>query len=147
MSSRGTWHDPRMAVRPSDTWRRDVEEEAAEVAAGRVRADKAYAAELWSQWMIERTDSALVEFERELPTIDQRSDEAIWDLVRRLVLTLNEIDEVEVSRGGGGYETGEREDLCEYIDLSLTEAGVDLDGLAARQNIDRSEITDKWRMW
>jgi len=136
-----------MAVRPSDIWRRDVDEEAAEVAAGRLRPDKAYAAELWSPWMLERTDAALAEFEREIPTIDLLSDEAILDLVRRLMLTLNEIDEVEVSRGGGGYETGEREDLCEYIDASLTEAGVDLDALAARRNIDRSEITDEWRMW
>ena len=37
--------------------------------------------------------------------------------------------------------------LCEYIDLTLSEHGVDVAALAARQGIDRSEITDRWRDW
>ena len=136
-----------MVARPSDGWRDAVKHDAVEVAAGRLAADKAYAASLWSPWLIERTDTALAEFEREIPTLDVRSDEAVLDLVRQIVLALNEINEVDDDNGGPGYETGEREELCEYIDASLTEAGVDLDALAARQNIDRSEITDEWRMW
>jgi len=35
----------------------------------------------------------------------------------------------------GSYETGEREELCDYndyIDASLTESGIDVEALAAR---------------
>ncbi|MET9695325.1 hypothetical protein ABZY31_00105 [Streptomyces sp. NPDC006529] len=48
-------------------------------------------------------------------------------------------------QGGGRGE--EREQLCDYIDRSLTGSGVDVTALAARRGIDRSEITDRWRDW
>ena len=36
-----------------------------------------------------------------------------------------------------GYETGEREQLCLYIDQALAEAGVDVEALTARHGLSR----------
>jgi hypothetical protein len=58
-------------------------------------------------------------------------------------MALNAIDEEHGSR----IETGEREELCEYIDDVLTDAGIDVGGLTARRDIDRAELTDEWREW
>ncbi|MEU9982264.1 hypothetical protein [Streptomyces sp. NPDC050856] len=59
-----------------------------------------------------------------------------------MVLVLNEIDDTH-----GAYRTVEREGLCEAVDRALTGHGVDVSGLAARNGMDRSEITDTWREW
>jgi len=44
-------------------------------------------------------------------------------------------------------ETGEREELCEYISLVLEEAGIDTRELAARRGIGVHELTYEWREW
>jgi hypothetical protein len=47
----------------------------------------------------------------------------------------------------GSYETDEREELCDYndyIDASLTESGIDVEALAARQAIGCWGFTDEW---
>jgi hypothetical protein len=67
--------------------------------------------------------------------------------VRRLVLALNKINDEHVRAGQVGYETGEREELCNYIDASLTDSGIDVGALAARRGLGRWEITDVWRTW
>jgi hypothetical protein len=46
-----------------------------------------------------------------------------------------------------GYETGEREKLCDYIDATLTESGLDTASLEARNGMQRWELTDNWRAW
>ncbi|BFO15286.1 hypothetical protein SHKM778_16740 [Streptomyces sp. KM77-8] len=57
----------------------------------------------------------------------------------------------QIGRAGlVGVEAGdghEREQLCEYIDQTLSEHGIDVAALAARRGIDRAEITDSWRDW
>jgi molybdate-binding protein len=57
-----------------------------------------------------------------------------------VVVALNEAD-------GGEIETTTREDLCEYIDEALTDAGVDVEALTRRRGLDSSELTDEWRDW
>ncbi|MET8249669.1 hypothetical protein ABZV31_38125 [Streptomyces sp. NPDC005202] len=47
-------------------------------------------------------------------------------------------------RYGAGYETDESE---QPIDQTLSEHGIDVPALAARNGIGRFEITDKWRDW
>lgn len=65
-------------------------------------------------------------------------------MVQHVVLGLNEVNR---EHNGRGYETGEREQLCLYIDKTLTEAGVDVQALASRRGIGRYAITDEWRRW
>jgi hypothetical protein len=59
-------------------------------------------------------------------------------------LALNEITKEHERSGKMGYETGEREELCDYIDASLEEAGIDVKALTARRGLSRYEITDEW---
>ncbi|MEU8231042.1 hypothetical protein AB0C12_15720 [Actinoplanes sp. NPDC048967] len=58
------------------------------------------------------------------------------------MLALNAIDERQAV-----IETGEREELGEYLDAVLTEAGVDVTALTAGRSPHRSELTDAWRDW
>jgi hypothetical protein len=133
-----------MARRPSDAWRRRVEEEAAQLTQGALTPDQMCAAKLWPESLLNSTDAALMRFEDNLRTHTSPSDEDVFDTVRRLILTLNQIN---AQHGGAGYETDEREELCDYIDASLSESGIDVEALAARSNIGRWEITDTWRQW
>lgn len=140
-------YDRPVAIRPSDMWRKRVEEEAAEVARGALAPDKAPASRLWPESLRASTDAALATFEEELKSLGSPSDDEIFRLVRRVVLVLNEINNEHVRAGKTGYETGEREELCDYIDASLQESGIDVATLTARREIGRWEITDEWRHW
>ena len=71
-------------------------------------------------------------------------DQTVFDLVERTVAALNAVNKEHT---GAGYETGEREQLCAYIDQALSESGIDVTALAARRGIGRYEITDQWRRW
>jgi hypothetical protein len=133
-----------MAFRPTEHWRNRVAEDAAELAAGTLDPDHAFAAGLWPESLIVSTDTAMNDFEPVLPSLAAATDDAIFDAIRDFVLVLNRIND---EHGGSGYETGEREELCQYIEESLHEAGVDVDALAARRGITRHEITDDWRLW
>lgn len=133
-----------MARRPSDAWRRRVEEEAAQLAQGALTPDQVGASKLWPESLLTSTDAALTAFEDNLRTFTSPSDEDVFDTVKRLVLALNQIN---AQHGGAGYETDEREELCDYIDASLSESGINVEALAARKNIGRWEIADTWRNW
>jgi len=87
-------------------------------------------------------DATLAMFERSVGRADLTTQHDVWVLVRNVVLDLN-----AVSDRWGLIETGEREDLCQYIDDTLTAAGADLSAVASRSGIDRTDITDEWREW
>lgn len=128
--------------RPSLLWRREVADEAVEVAAGTLDPDEASSDRLWPAAFIDEVDQALASFERDVETLDVSADEAIWAVVKRSVLALNGV------RGRWeNIETSEREELCHYLDDVLTAAGVDVSGVASRRGLSRSDITDEWRDW
>src|SRR5262245_22376371 len=131
-----------MAERPSAKWRQQIEAEAGEIAAGILDADEAFAAALFPESLLAETDAALAAFEAELRWLTPPPDEELFRVVERVVLDLNRIN---AAHGGGAYETGEREQLCYYIDAALGEGGVDVEALASRRGIERWEITDEWR--
>ena len=79
-----------------------------------------------------------------MDALSSPSDEQIFGAVERVVLSLNTINN---DHNGAAYETGEREQLCQYIDDTLTEAGIDLEALTSRCGISRYAITDQWRKW
>jgi hypothetical protein len=136
-----------VAVRPSTVWRMKVEEQAVEVARGVLAPGQAFALTLWPQSLLVSTDAALAAFENELLELAPASDDHVLDVVRHVVLALNKINDEQVDAGEMGYETGEREELCTYIDTTLTESGVNVAALASRRGVSRSEITDEWRNW
>ena len=140
-------YDREVAVRPSERWHKRVEEQTAEVAQGVLSRAQAFALTLWPEPLIASTNAALATFEDELHEVASASDDQILGVVRSLVLALNKINDEQVRAGEMGYETGEREELCDYIDATLGESGVDVAALAARRGIRRWEITDEWRWW
>ncbi len=117
-----------------------------EVAAGTLEPECAGAAEMYPESLLKATDAALEAFEAEVRGLVEPSDEEVFGTVERVVLALNAVDGDD-SHGGASYCTEEREQLCEYIDLTLGEHGVDVAALAAKRGINRAEITDAWRDW
>ncbi|MGW2669309.1 hypothetical protein ACWC5F_14695 [Streptomyces sp. NPDC001272] len=135
-----------MANRPPENWRAWMAEVADGVAAGTLEPECAGAAEMYPESLLRATDAVLEEFEAEVRAFDERSDDAVFSAIERVVLGLNAVDS-DPGHGGAGFCTEEREQLCEYIDRTLSERGVDVAALAARRGIDRSAITDDWRDW
>jgi hypothetical protein len=131
-----------MIERPTRRWQREVATQEAAVAAGTMAREDAHAAELWPAEFTAAVDAVLDGYEREVSTVDPAADEAVWAAVERVVRGLNAADERH-----GAIETGEREELAEYIDAVLTDAGVDVAGLTSRRGLDRGELTDSWRDW
>jgi hypothetical protein len=136
-----------VARRPSDEWQRKVDDEASEVARGARSPADVHAAVLWPQSLRSSTDAALTSFEAQLAALTSATDADVLSVVERVVLTLNEINEQHVSAGLIGYETGEREELCDYITASLREAGIDVEALEQRNGTDRGDIAGLWRDW
>jgi hypothetical protein len=71
----------------------------------------------------------------------------VLGVVKRVVLALNRVNELQVSTGQIGIETDERDDLCVYIDESLRECEIDVDALTARNGMESGEIAGRWRTW
>jgi hypothetical protein len=131
-----------MIERPTVRWRNRIAEQDAQIAAGTLAPEKAYAAQLWPSDFTAAVDTVLAAYERDVAATDRTSDEAVWATVQTVVVGLNEADEQF-----GAIETGEREELAEYIDAVLTNSGVDVAALTARSGRDRGELTDAWRDW
>ncbi|TDB82204.1 hypothetical protein E1264_31690 [Actinomadura sp. KC216] len=133
-----------MVVRPTENWRQYVAQEARQVASGELDAECASAQELYPEAMLVRTDEVLQPFEREIAALTDPADDEIFAAIERVVLALNKVND---DYDGAVYETDEREQLCEYIERSLAEAGIDIDAFAGRHSLTRHQITDKWRDW
>ncbi|KAL1412049.1 hypothetical protein Q8F55_003046 [Vanrija albida] len=90
-------------------------------------------------------DTLLGQFEARIvsateETTDERCFEEIRYAVKKLVLALNKLNELEI-----WIETGEREDLLEFIDNYIKYAGVDINRLNAEFECDC--LADHWRNW
>ncbi|MER6276633.1 hypothetical protein ABT202_10010 [Streptomyces sp900105245] len=133
-----------MAERPTTSWRHGIAEEAEELAAGTLDPECACMAVLFPEELLTATDAVLDAFEGELHGLGEAPDEQVFAVVERVVLALNAVDD---AHNGSAFETDEREELCDYIDESLTEHGVDVVALTARHGLGRYQLTDKWRKW
>ncbi len=133
-----------VAERPTVNWRQLLEEQEAAVAAGTLDPEScdAWALGLWPAGFTADVDAALAIFERNIAQTDLTGSHEVWVLIREVVLSLNAVDE-----RWQAIETGEREQLCQYIDDALTASGVDLSVMASRSGIPRNNITDEWREW
>ncbi|GAA4599508.1 hypothetical protein BJY16_003102 [Actinoplanes octamycinicus] len=129
-----------MIERLTFRWRREVAEQEAAVAAGTLAREEAYALNSFPADFVTRVDAALTRYEQDLAALEPANDAAAWAAVERVVTALNAADSGEI-------ETVTREELCEYIDDALADAGVDVDALTSRRGMDRSELTDDWRDW
>ncbi|MEU2626315.1 hypothetical protein [Kitasatospora sp. NPDC007106] len=133
-----------MMIRPSKTWREGVAEEARELAAGTLEPEQACMASLFPEALLVATDAVLQDFETDVRGLAEPSDEQVLEVVKRVVIALNAVNE---PYDHAAYETGEREQLCDYIDQVLEASSIDVPALTARRGIDRHAITDEWRDW
>lgn len=140
----GLGYSPTTAVRPSQRWREGVEQDECEIEAGILDPEDGCMAELFSDSLPTRTDKVLAAFEAEVAALHDPSDEQVFTAVRNVLLALNQVNS---EHGGAGYEPGEREQLCDYIDKTLAESGIDVPVLAERNDLGRYAITDHWRKW
>ncbi|MEH0938585.1 hypothetical protein [Micromonospora psammae] len=131
-----------MIIRPTEKWGREVQDQKGRIAAGTLAENDAYALHLWPEAFIAAVDTVLDAYEADVRSFSSPSDDEVFASVERVVMALNAIDEEH-----GRIETGEREKLCEYIDDVLTDAGIDVEGLTSRRDIERTELTDDWRDW
>lgn len=133
-----------MATTPSSLWRAEILQEASALATGTLSPDKAFMTQLFPVAMLDSTDVVLAAFEADVSRLEQPSDQRVLDAVEKVVLALNAVND---AFDGSAYETGERELLCDFIDATLSEHGVDVPALAARQGLHRYALTDRWRCW
>ncbi|MFE5210373.1 hypothetical protein [Streptomyces sp. NPDC056600] len=119
-------------------------QEIRELAAGTLDPECACMTELFPEPLIEATEEVLADFETDLVALEQPTDAQVFACVEKVVLALNAVNE---RFGGAAYETDEREELCDYIDATLSECGIDVPALASRHGLGRYEITDRWRGW
>src|SRR5206468_1374059 len=132
----GQLYCPPMSERPTTGWRKDIEKEQRELAAGTLDPDCACMAELFPEQLITSTDSVLDAFEADVSALQDAADERVFAAVQRVVLDLNAVND---EHDGAAYETDEREQLCHYIDEVLTERGVAVVALTARHGLGRYE--------
>ncbi|MFG2643549.1 hypothetical protein ACGFYP_21565 [Streptomyces sp. NPDC048370] len=135
-----------MANRPPENWRAWMVQVARDIEAGILGPECARAAEMYPESLLRATDSALEAFEAEMRGLVKPSDEEVFRAVERVVLALNAVDH-DPAHSGARFCTEEREQLCDYVDLTLGEHGVDVAALLARKGIVRAGITDAWRDW
>ena len=134
-------------IRPTTFWRVMRDREAQEWAAGLITTqDSCIWARLFPDEFLERIERVLDAFAAAIAALPTTSD-AYPDVMRNIetaVLALNEINE---SGCGGGFDSDERDRLCDYIDAIIIRHGIDIDALARSQNVERYELTDEWRDW
>jgi hypothetical protein len=133
-----------VSIRPSAVWREAVEEEARLVAAGELEEDFAVTAELFPPELLLEMDGIFETFEQESHQLSGAPDETALAAIRRAVVALNALNEKYL---GDAIATDARDRICEYIDDTISAAGVDLDALCERQGVARGELTDRWRTW
>jgi hypothetical protein len=103
--------------------------------------DEAYALTAFPPQFVAAVDAALEAYEQEIAGLSQPTDKAVWVAVERVVLTLNGVD----PDFDHHIETITREELSEYIEDVLAEAGIDVEALLERRGVD--EAAGEWRDW
>jgi hypothetical protein len=136
--------------RLSTKWRREREEQVRDVAAGTFPADEAFLAELFPDAFLDPLDELLVAYEKDVTAAIASNGRgpqafcALYAAVEKLVLALNDLNE----NGDGCYiETGEREALCEYMELIIEHEGLSIEEMGKDLGFGMGELTDEWRDW
>lgn len=131
---------------PTQAWRERKNDETAQLQSGKISAEDCYMDELFPDEFIGQTEVVLLAF---LDELDQaKSSPADLSMVsaaiKNAVLKLNKIND---DFDGSVIETGEREELCLFIDEAIESKGYNIEQLAQSMDCNRFELTDAWRDW
>ncbi|GAA2672583.1 hypothetical protein [Actinoplanes palleronii] len=113
----------------------------AAVDGGTLSAADAYAFTFFPPAFVAAVDSALQTYEDEIANLDPPTDDAAWPAVERVVVALNGVDTAFEQH----IETMTREELTEYIEEVLADAGIDVKALLERRGV--QEAAGEWRDW
>ena len=134
-----------MAVKlVTQTWREDKAEEKREFEVGEITEDDACLDQLFPDQFIADTELVLIEFAGAIAATEARDYGSVMHSIMSLVVKLNENND---KYDGEVIETGEREQLCQYIEDVISESTIDLEAYAKSRVCDKNEITDLWREW
>jgi hypothetical protein len=125
-------------------WRDEKINEKRQFEAGEIDASECCMAELFPDEFINETEPLLQSLADRISDIDELDYPAVSDAIKTLVMALNQINE---KFDQAVIETGEREQLCQFIEDVIEESAVDLGKYAVNFGCDSSEITDTWRDW
>jgi hypothetical protein len=130
----------------TQSWRQNKAEEQSAFAAGEISAEDCCMDRLFPEAFIDRTEALLKDLLASIAKcpIDASGFHQVMQSIETLVVGLNQINE---DFDGEVIETGEREELCAFIDEVIAARGIDLDALAAFQGCGPGELTDPWRDW
>lgn len=84
--------------------------------------------------LLNKADALLEDFAAQLSNLKTPAKSNVLEVVKDFVLKLNDL-----TRDNSFIETGEREDLCDFIDQAVTIAGLELDP--------EEDISFEWRKW
>lgn len=138
-----------MAVKlPTDIWRERISEEKREFAAGLISIEDCVGEQLYPDEFLKRADVLLTKFVSKIEGASKEANSfpSIMESVKSLVLALNDLnysEDFDVTV----IETGEREDLCEFIHAVIVSQGFDLTALAAFAKCCTTDLTLQWREW
>ena len=134
-----------MAVKlVTQTWREDKAEEKREFEVGEITEDDVCLDQLFPDQFIADTELVLIEFAGAIAATEARDYGSVMHSIMSLVVKLNENND---KYDGEVIETGEREQLCQYIEDVISESTIDLEAYAKSRECDKNEITDLWREW
>ena len=128
----------------TQAWREDKAEERRDFEAGKITQDELCLDQLFTDQFIADTELLLTSFADAIAGQDGSDFDRVTNTIKSLVENLNAIND---KYDGEVIETGELEQLCQYIEDVISESSIDLDAYAHFMKCDRSEITDEWREW
>lgn len=131
---------------PSQGWRDSKAEERQKFLAGKITAKECFMESLFPDEFIDRTDTALKLFVANISNCSPHQDDypKVRNAIKSLVLDLNKIND---DFDGSVIETGEREEICDFIDDVIVAHGIDIDAYAEYLDCGRYELADEWRDW
>ena len=130
----------------TDTWRERKAEEKRERDAGEISADECILDQLFPDAFIDRTEHLLRVFASSIEGCSTLTNDypKVMKTIEALVVALNKVNEDFDHKV---IETGEREELCDFVDQVLIAKGIDIEDLAAFHGCEANALTDEWRDW
>jgi hypothetical protein len=77
----------------------------------------------------------------------QQSDGDGADIMKAVEVVVCALNDLNNRCNGGLIETGQREDIAEFIDAVIEAKGIDIDALADSHNRGERDLTENWREW
>lgn len=114
--------------KPTIEWRERLKEELADEELSKDEIK-------YNEGMLDETDHLITDFIKDLSDLNGNNNrDSILSVVKKFVFKLNDLNTDQ-----NYFETGEREDICDFVDKAVTKAGLKLEEF--------EDVTEEWREW